>query len=98
VGIMTAAALPKMNSCLRIGVVSNGSSVPCSRSPTTVYAARVLGVTTGIKSRYRRGRTTYLSRLEPEVEPEMRQIVTTGSTRKSAGRMIMAATMDRLRR
>jgi hypothetical protein len=45
-----------MNSCLQIGVVSNGSSVPCSRSPTTQYAARVEGVMTGIKSRRRRGR------------------------------------------
>ena len=50
-GIMTAAALPRMNSCLRIGVVSNGSSVPCSRSPTTEYAARVAGMMTGIRSR-----------------------------------------------
>ena len=55
-GIMTAAALPAMNSWLRIGVVSNGSSVPCSRSPTTVYAARVDGMMTEIRSRSRSGR------------------------------------------
>ena len=61
-GIMTAAALPTMNSCRRIGVVSNGSSVPCSRSPTTEYAARVLGMMTGIKSRSRRGSVRLLSR------------------------------------
>jgi hypothetical protein len=35
---MTAAALPTMNTGCRIGVVSTGSSVPCSRSPATQYA------------------------------------------------------------
>jgi hypothetical protein len=35
----------------RIGVVSNGSSISCSRPPATEYAARVLGMMTGIKSR-----------------------------------------------
>ncbi len=34
-GTSTASALPSRNSSRRIGVVSTGSSVPCSRSPTT---------------------------------------------------------------
>ena len=50
-GIMTDAALPTRNSCWRRGVVRSGSSVPCSRSPTTLYAARVLGMMVGIRSR-----------------------------------------------
>ena len=34
-GTMAAAALPSSSSSRRTGVVSSGSSVPCSRSPTT---------------------------------------------------------------
>jgi hypothetical protein len=43
--------LASRNSSWRIGVVSTGSSVPCWRSPTTEYAATIVGTIAGMPSR-----------------------------------------------
>ena len=50
-GIKAATALPIRSSSRRMGVVSTGSRVPCSRSPTTEYPTIVAGIRTGITSR-----------------------------------------------
>ena len=97
-GIITAAALPKMNSCLRMGVVSTGSSVPCSRSPTTEYAASVEGMMTGMMRKKMRERLIALSKAELAVDAEVRKMVSTGLSRKMHGRTDMVTTMERLRR
>ena len=41
-----AAALPVSSSARLTGVVSTGSRVPCSRSPTTAYALMTAGTST----------------------------------------------------
>ena len=49
-GRKIATALPSNSSTRVIGVVSNGSSVPCSFSPTTEYALIVAGTKSGTSS------------------------------------------------
>ena len=49
-GRKIATALPSSSSTRVIGVVSTGSSVPCSVSPTTEYALIVAGTKSGTSS------------------------------------------------
>ena len=56
-----AAALPMSSSARRPGVVSTGSRVPCSRSPTTEYALMIAGTSTGTMSGRNSAYSTRLS-------------------------------------
>jgi hypothetical protein len=69
-----------------MGVVSKGSSVPCSRSPTTEYAASVEGMMTGMTRKNMREMLTVLSKAELAVDAEVRKMVRTGLIRKRLDR------------
>ncbi len=98
VGRNAASALPSRNSSRRTGVVSTGSSVPWSRSPTTEYAATTAGTSAGMSSRYIRARPTTTSSLDAGTEEASLKMSKIGSATNSSGMNPMLATTKRLRR
>ena len=93
-----AAALPTRNSTALTGVVSTGSRVPCSRSPTTAYALSSAGTKTGISSGRNSEVSTRLSSTVLAAEALSARMDTVGLTRKTIGRTAAVTRMNRLRR
>ena len=97
-GMKIAAALPPMSSTRVTGVVSTGSRVPCSRSPTTENALIVAGMRTGTSSGKNSDVSTRVASTALVADALIKRMDTVGSTRNTMGRMDEVATMNLLRR
>jgi hypothetical protein len=80
-------------------VIRIGSSVPCSRSPTTEYADRVDGTITGTSNRYSSEMPMRVSSLEVVATAGAVSSWTVGAAMKISGRIVIVKIITkRLRR
>ena len=81
-----------------MGVVSTGSSVPCSRSPTTAYPATIVGSRSGTTRRTRMALATAALIDGGAVPARMACRLDSGPTTKLIGSTAIVPTTSLLRR